>query len=153
MLYGAFRGVELSANITPRELCMKSIFLLALVLLVGCASKQPVMNSNFNTVKLNKTGALLTIDLDTAGKIKRGQSCKLLIRHNQETYQMPLKEGAFNYALPLGAGMANLQELNCGAFYYYKIDDPRSTFKIENGKLSYLGRDDLGAKYQISRTT
>lgn len=122
---------------------MKSIFLLALALLVSCASKQPVLNSNFNTVKVNKTGALLTIDLDTAGKIKRGQSCKLLVRHNQETFQLPLKEGAYNYALPLGAGMGNIQELNCGAFYYYKINDPRSTFTLSSGKVSYLGTLDF----------
>ena len=122
---------------------MKMILILALLALSSCATKAPVINSNFNTVKVNKTGALLTIDLDTAGKIKRGQSCNLLIRHNEETYQMPLKEGAYNYALPLGAGMANLQELNCGSFYYYKLDDPRSTFKVESGKVSYLGTLDF----------
>ncbi|MFT6069210.1 MAG: hypothetical protein ACJAT2_000313 [Bacteriovoracaceae bacterium] len=122
---------------------MKSILIIALLVLTSCASKKSVLNSNFNTVKVNKTGALVTIDLDTDGKIKRGQSCKLYIRHNETSYQMPLKEGTYNYALPLGAGMANLQELNCGAFYYYKLDDPRSTFKVVNGKLSYLGTLDF----------
>ena len=122
---------------------MKSILILALLALSSCATKQPVLNSNFNTVKVNKRGALLTIDLNTKNKIKRGQSCKLLIRHNQKTFQIPLKEGAYNYALPLAAGMGNLQELNCGAFYYYKLNDPRSTFKVENGKVSYLGTLDF----------
>lgn len=122
---------------------MKSILILAVLLLGSCATKEPVMNSNFNTVKVNKTGALITIDLNTDGKITRGQSCKLLIRHNEEVFGLPLKEGAYNYALPLGAGMGNLQELNCGAFYYYKLNDPRSTFTLQNGKVSYLGTLDF----------
>lgn len=111
--------------------------------LFSCANHQQVLNSNFSTVKSKNTGVLLTVDLNTAGKIKRGKMCNLIINQGKTLYRVPLKEGAFNYALPLNQGVAKIQELTCGPFYYYKIKENGANFQVSNGQISYLGTLDF----------
>ncbi|MBK22626.1 MAG: hypothetical protein CME70_01365 [Halobacteriovorax sp.] len=118
-------------------------YLILCLFLISCANKQQVLNSNFSSVKNNKTGILLTIDLKTDGKIKRGKSCQLYITKDSKRFAIPLKEGAFNYALPLGAGEARFEELNCGPFYYYKLTDKGAYFTITPGEITYLGTLDF----------
>ncbi len=117
--------------------------LILCLFLVSCASKQQVLSSNFSTVKNSKTGILLTIDLKTGGKIKRGKSCKLYLTKDNRKFAIPLKEGAFNYALPLDSGNAKFEELNCGPFYYYKLSEFGTGFTVKTGEITYLGTLDF----------
>lgn len=118
-----------------------SLFIMSL--LVSCSNHQKVLNSNFSEVKAKNTGVLLTIDLNTAGKIKRGKMCNLVINQNKALYRVPLKEGTYNYALPLSQGQANIKEFTCGPFYYYKLKENGAQFQVSNGIISYLGTLDF----------
>ena len=122
---------------------MPYIVIIFALFISSCANNQRVLNSNFAMVKSLKTGALLTIDLDTSERIKRGQRCKLVIGQNNKEYRMTLKEGIYNYALPLESGTAQIKELNCGLFYYYKLVDRGAFFEVKNGTISYLGTLDF----------
>lgn len=118
-------------------------YLILCLFLLSCAHKEQVLNSNFSSVKQNNTGILLTIDLKTDGKIKRGKSCRLYISKDKRKFAVPLKEGAYNYALPLEAGVAQFEELNCGPFYYYKLSDKGARFTVTPGEITYLGTLDF----------
>lgn len=122
---------------------MKTTLILATLFLFSCTHNQKRLNSNLNSVKTTGTGAIISVDLDTQGKIKRGKKCNLIIGQNNQLFSVPLKEGSFNYALPLGEGSANLKELNCGPFYYYKLVDRGAWFDIKKGTISYLGTLDF----------
>lgn len=122
---------------------MKYALVLVSLFALSCSTKTKTIKPNLSAVKANKTGALLTVDLNTSGFIKRGQKCRLVIDQKGSKYNLDLKEGAYNYALPLSPGVANLQELNCGMFYYYKLEDRGTWFEVKNGQISYLGTIDF----------
>lgn len=124
---------------------MRFTFLLLPFLLISCAStsQTSVLKPSLSKLRQSNTGVILTIDLNTSGKIKRGSSCHIQIDQDKKSFKVPLKEGDFNYSLPLKAGMAKIVEFSCGVFYYYALKDAGTNFFVKEGEITYLGTIDF----------
>jgi len=112
-------------------------FIIVLIL-AGCSSAPVKINSQLSHVLKKKTGVLLTVDLHTGNKIKRGKSCHLVLRSGENEFRLPLKEGHVHYGLNLPAGDYHLAKLDCGIFYFYKFKKEKTISYIP-GKWEYWG--------------
>jgi len=118
--------------------------LVPLFLFLGCSSNGQInLTSDHQILSLSKTGILLSVNLDTNDRIKRGNNCYLIFNNGKKKYSLKLAEGKDHYALDLSMGSYQIDELNCGTFYYFKVDKEAAPFYVSPGKISYIGQLDF----------
>lgn len=114
---------------------------LLLFLLVGCATSTKVLKSDFNTLNSAQTGAILTVNLQTNGKVRDDKNCYLKIDDGNDQYELLLKRGVEDYALPFMSAESKVEitKITCGPFYYYDLKNQGAAFQVKNQKVKYLG--------------
>jgi hypothetical protein len=117
---------------------MKKLLFL-LFLLSGCAGSKVALKSDFQKMSESKSGTLLTINLQTNGRIREGQQCYLNFEDGANKYELLLQEGMWDYALPFNQNEAEITKITCGPFYYYDLKNQGARFKFSNEKIKYLG--------------
>ena len=119
-------------------------FLFLIFFLLSCSTfKGPeIVESDFGDVIATNQGYVLVVNLDTNGKIKRGNRCFLRIVSEEKEYSIPLEEGTHAYGVSFRHQGARISQLNCGLFYYYKFKDPLF-FKPKANQIVYLGDIDF----------
>ena len=110
-----------------------------LLLTLGCASKSHILQSDFEAIRQTNTGALITVNLDTNGKVREDKSCYLNIQDGESRYELPLIKGSNDYALPLASPRAEIVKISCGPFYYYELQNQGADFMVSNQNIKYLG--------------
>lgn len=123
----------------------KLSFILVIFLLAGCASSTKVLESDFQKVAMRKEGALLTVNLQTNGRVRDDKTCHLSISDGQNHFELSLNRGVGDYALPLqsGEGVVEITKISCGPFYYYDLKNQGASFKLKSQKIKYLGYIDF----------
>ncbi|MCR9204608.1 MAG: hypothetical protein NXH75_08535 [Halobacteriovoraceae bacterium] len=117
-----------------------SLFFVALFF-TGCATSTKVLESDFQKVSMTKEGVLLTVNLQTNGRVRDDKSCYLNIDAGKNHFQLLIKRGVGDYALPLqsGEGDVEITKISCGPFYYYDLKNQGATFQVKREKVKYLG--------------
>jgi hypothetical protein len=122
---------------------MKAIIItLFLISISGCSSSENIQSKTRSSeIQALGQGALITVNLATADKIKRGKMCKLVVRKGKTKYFLSLKEGRHSYGMKLSNGPYTIEKLSCGPFYYYNFKD--LSFRVLTNSLVYLGDVDF----------
>jgi hypothetical protein len=121
---------------------MKSLFFSVLLLFfMGCATSTKVLESDFQQLSRTKTGAILTVNLETNGRVRDDKNCSLKIEDENNQFELKLKRGEGDYALPLLSNEKNFEitKITCGPFYYYDLKNQGAAFSVKNQKIKYLG--------------
>lgn len=120
---------------------MKSFIVpLFLVILASCASSPKVLESDFHKLGATKTGAILTVNLETNGRVREDKSCYLKIDDGENSFELLLNRGQMDYALPISSpNKIEITKISCGPFYYYDLKDQGAAFQVKNQKVKYLG--------------
>lgn len=114
-------------------------FILGLFLLSSCANSPVPLKSDFQKLSEDKTGTLLTVNLNTNGQIREGNKCYLKFEDGVNRYELLLNEGVWDYALPFNQNKAEMTKITCGPFYYYDLTNQGAKFTFDNEKIKYLG--------------
>ncbi len=116
-------------------------FVFVTFLLAGCATSTKVLKSDFQKLSMTKEGAVLTVNLQTNGRIRKDKSCYLNISDGKDDFQLLINRGEGDYALPLrsGGNTVEITKITCGPFYYYDLKDQGATFQVKNHMVKYLG--------------
>lgn len=120
---------------------MKIGLFLVFFLLAGCATSTNVLESDFHKLSKTKEGALLTVNLQTNGRVRDDKNCYLKIDDGKAHFELLINRGVGDYALPLvsGENVVEITKITCGPFYYYDLKDQGATFQVKNQKIKYLG--------------
>ena len=117
--------------------------LLTLIMTASCATSSNVMDSSVDKVRGRSAGTLITVNLDTNGKVREDKTCYLNIQSESNTYKLPLKRGIWDYSLSLEnktpSSKAEIVKISCGPFYYYDLDNQGADFKVSDSSIKYLG--------------
>ncbi len=110
-------------------------------LLAGCATSTKVLESDFQKLSMTKVGVVLTVNLQTNGRVRDDKNCYLKIDDGKNHFELLINRGVGDYALPLvsGENVIEITKITCGPFYYYDLKDQGATFQVKNQKIKYLG--------------
>jgi|GEM_PF-2721265 len=123
---------------------MKKMFLpifLVIFLFAGCATSTKVLESDIPKLTMTKVGALLTVNLQTNGRVRDDKNCYLKIDDGKNHFELLINRGVGDYALALESGesIVEITKITCGPFYYYDLKDQGATFQVKNQMVKYLG--------------
>jgi hypothetical protein len=121
--------------------------LLVFFLLAGCATPTKVLESDFQKLSMTKVGVVLTVNLQTNGRVRDDKNCYLKIDDGKNHFELLINRGVGDYALPLplplplvsGENVIEITKITCGPFYYYDLKDQGATFQVKDQKIKYLG--------------
>ena len=118
------------------------LILFSIVLLItSCATSLKVLESDFQKLTTTKTGVLLTLNLETNGRVRKDKECYLTIDDGKEKFELLIKRGLGDYALPMlsTTDVTEITKISCGPFYFYNLKDQGATFRIRDQKIKYIG--------------
>ena len=109
--------------------------------LTGCATSSNVVESDFQKLTMTKEGAVLTVNLQTNGRVRDDKNCYLKVNDGTNQFDLLINRGIGDYALPLASGenIIEITKISCGPFYYYDLKDKGATFQVKNQKIKYVG--------------
>lgn len=116
-----------------------SFLMVSLLILGGCAGSATVLEPSAQKLSRAKTGVLLTVNLNTNGKVREDKQCHLDIMSDKGRFKLPLKRGQWDYALTLPSAKAEITKISCGPFYYYDLKNQGADFEVEVQNIKYLG--------------
>lgn len=118
-----------------------SSFLVLFVGLYGCATSSKQLESDFQLVKTNQFGVVLSVDLKTNGFLREDKVCFLKIEDGLNSYELTLEKGLNDYALSFTTSQNKIEitQINCGPFYYYDLKNQGTAFSVSPQKVKYLG--------------
>jgi hypothetical protein len=114
---------------------------LSFLMLTSCTTSLKVIESDFQKLRTQKTGALLTVNLETNGRVRQDKECFLKINDGRSEFKLIIERGVQDYALPiLNTGRpVEITTISCGPFYFYDLKNQGAVFTIRDQEIKYLG--------------
>lgn len=121
------------------KFCLFFFLMVSLLSLGGCAGSATVLEPSAQKLARTGTGVLLTVNLNTNGKVREDKQCHLDIVGEKGIFKLPLKRGQWDYALTLPSAKAEITKISCGPFYYYDLKNQGADFEVGVQDIKYLG--------------
>lgn len=117
------------------------LLFLGAIFLTSCATSTQVLESDVRQVNLAKMGAVLSVNLQTNGRVRDDKDCFLNIDDGKNNFKLLINKGVGDYALPLGfsESVIEITKISCGPFYYYDLKGQGAVFHLKSQKIKYLG--------------
>lgn len=117
-------------------------FLILGFLVSSCSTSRKEIVSDFNFLRENNSGIILSVNLQTNGRIRSDKECLLKLEDSNTLFELPLTKGFGRYAIPtmIPNEKMEITELNCGPFYYYDLKNQGASFLVEDQRIKYIGQ-------------
>lgn len=128
----------------------KLIFLVALLFVMGCASKPKVESWQLSSGVPQKALLVMDISLNAGSLMSKDHECKIKARYEDGTdMSFTIRPGERRYFWAVPQGLYEVKHMTCGLFTEFKMSRFPS-FRVKNQQSYYFGKLNLELKDKAS---